>query len=58
MVSCQDECWVRLFDKATGELFAECPIPQDRPLVTVGAGGGFFGCAAMRCMHRNIWCAC
>ena len=35
VVSRQDECWVRLLDKATGDLFAECPIPQNAPLVTV-----------------------
>ena len=35
MVTCGDECWVRLFDKASSELFAECPIPLDKPLITV-----------------------
>ena len=35
MVSKHDECWVRLFDKASGELFAECPIPQNVPIITV-----------------------
>ena len=35
VVSRQEECWVRLMDKASGELFAECPIPRGQPLVTV-----------------------
>jgi hypothetical protein len=35
VVTCGDECWVRLFDKASSELFAECPIPLDKPLITV-----------------------
>lgn len=35
VVTSGDDCWVRLFDKASGELFAECPLPQDKPLVTV-----------------------
>lgn len=35
VVSRQEECWVRLLDKDSGELFAECPIPKSQPLVTV-----------------------
>lgn len=35
VVSCQEACWVRLLDKESGELFAECPIPKSQPLVTV-----------------------
>ena len=35
MVTCGDDCWVRLFEKASGELFAECPLPLDKPLISV-----------------------
>lgn len=35
VVTCGDDCWVRLFEKASGELFAECPLPLDKPLVSV-----------------------
>ena len=35
VVTCEEACWVRLLDKGTGELFAECPVPTDQPLVTV-----------------------
>lgn len=49
VVACGDECWVRLFDKATGELFAECPVPQDKPIITVGhhRAARTIGCAWM-----------
>ena len=30
-----DVATVRLLDKATGQLFAACPLPHDKPLVTV-----------------------
>ena len=35
VVTCGDDCWVRLFEKASGELFAECPLPLDKPLISV-----------------------
>ncbi|KAK9838777.1 hypothetical protein WJX74_003226 [Apatococcus lobatus] len=34
VVTHQDDCWVRLLDFTTGELFADCPIPNDKPLQT------------------------
>jgi hypothetical protein len=39
VVTCEEACWVRLLDKGTGELFAECPVPKDQPLVTVRVAG-------------------
>ena len=35
VVTCEEACWVRLLVKETGELFAECPVPTLKPLVTV-----------------------
>ena len=35
MVTCGDDCVVRLTAEGTGELFAECPVPKDQPLSTV-----------------------
>ena len=35
VVTCEAACWVRLLDKESKELFAECPVPTDQPLVTV-----------------------
>ena len=35
VVTCGDDCTVRLTAEGTGELFAECPVPRDQPLTTV-----------------------
>ena len=35
MVTCGDDCTVRLTVEGTGELFAECPVPKEQPLSTV-----------------------
>lgn len=45
VVTCEEACWVRLLVKDTGELFAECPVPPGKPLVTVRAP----------CLLRQHW---
>lgn len=35
VVSQDEACFIRLADQKTGELFAECPVPTDAPLITV-----------------------
>ncbi|CAK0785505.1 hypothetical protein CVIRNUC_008715 [Coccomyxa viridis] len=32
VVTCGNDCWVRLTDKESGDLFAECPIVREKPL--------------------------
>ncbi|KAK9805274.1 hypothetical protein WJX72_010397 [[Myrmecia] bisecta] len=34
VVTCREDCVVRLLDLKTGDLFAECPVPNDAPLAT------------------------
>ncbi|KAI7835318.1 hypothetical protein COHA_004710 [Chlorella ohadii] len=34
VVQADDDAYVRLLDEKTGELFAECPVPTDKPLQT------------------------
>ncbi|KAK9841047.1 hypothetical protein WJX81_007611 [Elliptochloris bilobata] len=34
VVTCGDDCIIRLTAEGTGELFAECPVPKDQPLTT------------------------
>jgi hypothetical protein len=59
VVTCGDDCWVRLFEKASGELFAECPLPLDKPLISVrppcnasGAQRMHLPCPLCFCMQR------
>ncbi len=35
VVTCGNDCKIRLCAEGTGELFAECPVPKDQPLTTV-----------------------
>lgn len=35
VVTCGEDCKIRLCAEGTGELFAECPVPKDQPLTTV-----------------------
>ncbi|BDA46847.1 Adaptin ear-binding coat-associated protein 2 [Coccomyxa sp. Obi] len=34
VVTCGDDCWVRLHDVVSGDLFAECPIMKGKPLTS------------------------
>ncbi|KAK9788599.1 hypothetical protein WJX73_010633 [Symbiochloris irregularis] len=35
VVTCGEDCYIRLLDMKTGDLFAECPVPSNVPLITV-----------------------
>lgn len=51
----RDDCYVRLEDTATGELFAEAPLPSDgTSLTTVGAGWGGGGSGVWRA-EAGVW---